>query len=120
MEILQDIGNVIEALLAILGGCKILARYTKTKADDKIIAAIEKYAMMGAEVAKKLKPKKKDKKLRVIWVKSSIGYSERQKGTIRALGLRRLGQSVEHKDTPVIRGMINRVDHLVEVQEVEK
>jgi large subunit ribosomal protein L30 len=64
--------------------------------------------------------KKKDKKLRVIWVKSSIGYSERQKGTIRALGLRRLGQSVEHKDTPVIRGMINKVDHLVEVQEVEK
>jgi large subunit ribosomal protein L30 len=64
--------------------------------------------------------KKQDKKLRVIWVKSSIGYSERQKSTIRALGLRRLGHSVEHKDTPAIRGMINRVDHLVEVQEVEK
>lgn len=64
--------------------------------------------------------KKKDKTLRVTWVKSSIGYSGRQKGTIRALGLRRLGHSVQHEDTPVIRGMINRVGHLVEVQEVEK
>ena len=63
--------------------------------------------------------KKKSKALRVTWVKSSIGYSERQKGTIRALGLRRLGHSVEHSDTPVIRGMINKVSHLVEVQEVE-
>jgi large subunit ribosomal protein L30 len=63
--------------------------------------------------------KKKGKTLRVTWIKSSIGYPKRQKGTIRALGLRRLGQSVEHKDTPVIRGMINNVDHLVEVQEVE-
>jgi large subunit ribosomal protein L30 len=63
--------------------------------------------------------KKKSKTLRVTWVKSSINYSERQKGTIRALGLRRLGHSVEHQDTPVIRGMINKVGHLVEVQEVE-
>ncbi len=60
---------------------------------------------------------KKNKTLRITWVKSSIGYPERQKGTIRALGLRRLGQSVEHQDTPVIRGMINKVSHLVEVQE---
>jgi large subunit ribosomal protein L30 len=63
--------------------------------------------------------KKKSKSLRVTWVKSSINYSERQKGTIRALGLRRLGHSVEHKDSPAIRGMINKVSHLVEVQEVE-
>jgi large subunit ribosomal protein L30 len=63
--------------------------------------------------------KKKGKTLRVAWVKSSIGYSERQKGTIRALGLRRLGHVVEHTDTPVIRGMIDKVRHLVEVQEVE-
>jgi large subunit ribosomal protein L30 len=63
--------------------------------------------------------KKKSKTLRVTWVKSSINYSERQKGTIRALGLRRLGHSVEHQDTPVIRGMLNKVGHLVEVQEVE-
>ena len=57
--------------------------------------------------------------LRITWVKSGIGYSERQKNTIRALGLRRLGSSVEHEDTPVIRGMVNKVSHLVEVQEQE-
>ena len=57
-------------------------------------------------------------RVRIIWTKSAIGYSERQKGTIRALGLRRMGHTVEHDDNPVIRGMINRVRHLVEVQEV--
>ena len=61
--------------------------------------------------------RRKVKMLSITWVKSSIGYSERQKGTVRALGLRRLGQSVQHEDTPVIRGMIDRVSHLVEVQE---
>jgi large subunit ribosomal protein L30 len=70
-------------------------------------------------MAKKSAKKSKSKKLRVTWVKSSIGYPEPQKGTIRALGLRRLGRSVEHEDTPVIRGMIDKVSHLVEVQEVE-
>jgi large subunit ribosomal protein L30 len=58
-------------------------------------------------------------KLRVTWVKSSIGYSRRQKGTIRALGLRRLGHVVEHHDTPVVRGMLNKVSHLVLVEETE-
>jgi large subunit ribosomal protein L30 len=64
--------------------------------------------------------KKKTNALRITWVKSSIGYPQRQKGTIRALGLRRLGHSVEHDDTSVIRGMISKVGHLIEVQEVEK
>lgn len=59
-----------------------------------------------------------EQKLRITWVKSSIGYSRRQKGTIRALGLRRLGDVVEQADTPVIRGMIDKVSHLVEVEEV--
>lgn len=58
------------------------------------------------------------RRLRITWVKSAIGYSERQKGTIRALGLRRIGHSVEHDDTPVVRGMIDKVSHLVEVREV--
>ena len=61
--------------------------------------------------------KKKPKVLKVTWVKSTIGYSARQKNTVRALGLRRLGQTVEHNDTPVIRGMINKVSHLVKVEE---
>jgi large subunit ribosomal protein L30 len=58
-----------------------------------------------------------EQKLVIKWVKSSIGYSRRQKGTIRALGFRRLGDVVEHRDSPVIRGMINKVSHLVQVDE---
>lgn len=61
---------------------------------------------------------KKSKKLRITLVKSPIGYSERQKGTVRALGLRKLNQSVVHKDTPVIQGMVNKIGHLVEVEEL--
>jgi large subunit ribosomal protein L30 len=57
-------------------------------------------------------------KLRITWVKSSIGYSRRQKGTIRALGLRHLGDVVEQNDTPVIRGMLDKVGHLVAVDEL--
>lgn len=60
-----------------------------------------------------------DVKLRITWVKSSIGYSQRQKGTIRALGLRHLGDIVEQADTPVMRGMIDKVSHLVRVEEVK-
>jgi large subunit ribosomal protein L30 len=59
------------------------------------------------------------RKLKITWVKSSIGYSRRQKGTIRALGLRRLGDVVEQADTPVIRGMVDKVSHLVEVEVLE-
>jgi large subunit ribosomal protein L30 len=57
-------------------------------------------------------------RLRITLSKSPIGYPERQKRTVRALGLRRLKQSVEQKDTPVIRGMIDTVSHLVTVEEV--
>jgi large subunit ribosomal protein L30 len=57
------------------------------------------------------------KKLRVTLVRSPIGYSERQKRTVRALGLRRLHHTVEQTDTPVIRGMIAKVQHLVKVEE---
>ena len=60
--------------------------------------------------------KKTAKALKVTLVKSTIGYSERQKKTVRALGLRRLGQTVEHPDTSVIRGMIQKVSHLVKVE----
>jgi large subunit ribosomal protein L30 len=57
-------------------------------------------------------------KLRITWIKSAIGYQERQKLTIRALGFRRLHQTVEHADTPTMRGMIARVSHLLQVEEV--
>ena len=61
--------------------------------------------------------KKKEKILRITLVKSPIGYSQRQKDTVRALGLRRLNQTVEHGDTPVIRGMVTKVSHLLQVEE---
>ena len=61
--------------------------------------------------------KKKSNALKVTLVKSPIGYSTRQKGTVRALGLRRMGQTVEQDDTPVIRGMIRKVSHLVNMEE---
>lgn len=56
-------------------------------------------------------------KLMVTWKKSAIGYARDQKDTIRALGLRRLNHTVEHSDTPSIRGMITKVRHLVVVEE---
>jgi large subunit ribosomal protein L30 len=59
-------------------------------------------------------------KLQITYKKSAIGYNQRQKATIKALGFRKLNQTVEHEDTPQIRGMIERVSHLVAVEEVEK
>lgn len=59
----------------------------------------------------------KSKAIKIKLVKSPIGYSKRQKGTVRALGLKKINQIVEHDDTPVIRGMINKISHLVEVEE---
>jgi large subunit ribosomal protein L30 len=56
------------------------------------------------------------KRITVKWVKSAIGYNQRQKRTLRALGFSRLGQEVHHNDTPQIRGMLNAVKHLVEVR----
>jgi large subunit ribosomal protein L30 len=64
------------------------------------------------------KKKRKEALLRITLTKSPIGYSERQKRTVRALGLRRMQQTVEQRDTPVIRGMIDKVKHLVTVDEV--
>jgi len=57
--------------------------------------------------------------LRIRWVKSAIGYSRRQKATIRALGLRHLGDEVVKEDHPSIRGMIAKVSHLVEVEAIQ-
>jgi large subunit ribosomal protein L30 len=56
-------------------------------------------------------------KLRITWVKSGIGYSEDQKRTLKALGFHRLNQSVVHDDSRSIRGMINKLRHLVKVEE---
>ena len=58
-------------------------------------------------------------RIAITWRKSAIGYSQRQKDTIRKLGLRRLHQTVEHDDSPALRGMIARVGHLVDVRDGE-
>lgn len=60
-----------------------------------------------------------EKYVRVRYVKSAIGYSKRQKETVRALGLKRLGDEVVHRATPAILGMCQKVAHLVEYEEIE-
>ena len=56
-------------------------------------------------------------KLRITWIKSGIGYAEAQKRTLKALGLNRLNQTVTHNDSASLRGMINKVRHLIKVEE---
>jgi large subunit ribosomal protein L30 len=56
-------------------------------------------------------------KLKVTQVRSALSRGAKQRGTIRALGLKRLGHTVVHEDKPEIRGMIRAVSHLVEVEE---
>lgn len=59
-----------------------------------------------------------EKMLRITQVKSGIGFPKDQKATVRALGLKRMNDTVEQADTPVIRGMVFKVKHLVRVDEV--
>jgi large subunit ribosomal protein L30 len=56
-------------------------------------------------------------KLRLTQVRSQIGQSQRHRGTLRALGLGKIGRTVEHDDTPVVAGMLRKVRHLVKVEE---
>jgi large subunit ribosomal protein L30 len=56
-----------------------------------------------------------DRKLKITLVKSIIGLSPKQEGTVKALGLRRMNQQVTHDDTPMIRGMIAKVPHVLQV-----
>lgn len=59
------------------------------------------------------------KMLRITLVKSAIGYSEKHKATVLALGLRKLHQTVTLADTPSLRGMLLKVNHLVKIEEVK-
>jgi large subunit ribosomal protein L30 len=58
-----------------------------------------------------------DKTVFVTLVRSPIGYTKDQKATALALGLRRMNQTIEHKDTPALRGMIRKIIHLIQVEE---
>lgn len=62
--------------------------------------------------------KSENKTVFVTLVRSPIGYTKDQKQTVLALGLRRMHQTIEHRDTPAVRGMIRKVEHLVKVEEV--
>ena len=55
-------------------------------------------------------------KIRVTQTRSKIGQSEKHRGTLRALGLRKIGQTAEHDDGPVLAGMLRKVRHLVKVE----
>jgi large subunit ribosomal protein L30 len=57
-------------------------------------------------------------KVRLRQVRSQIGQSQRHRGTLRALGLGRIGKTAEHEQTPAIAGMLRKVRHLVEVEEI--
>lgn len=58
-----------------------------------------------------------NKTIYVTLVRSPIGYTKDQKATVLALGLRRMHQTIEHKDTPALRGMVQKIIHLVQVEE---
>lgn len=58
-----------------------------------------------------------EKTIRVTLVRSPIGYSKKQKATVRALGLRRMNHTVEHVDSPALRGMLAKIPHLLLVEE---
>ena len=59
-------------------------------------------------------------KLEIKQTKSAIGRLPKHRGTLRALGLKRIGHTVVHEDTPVIRGMVNKVAYLLEVRPAAK
>ena len=58
-------------------------------------------------------------RLRLTQVRSAIGQSPRHRGTLRALGLGRIGKTAEHDESPVLAGMLRRVRHLIKVEEAE-
>lgn len=59
-------------------------------------------------------------KLRITWKKSAIGYNKGQRMTLKALGFRLLNQTIVHSDSLAVRGMLNKVRHLVQVEEVSE
>ncbi len=59
-------------------------------------------------------------KLKITQIKSQIGQKLNQKETLKTLGIRKMNQTVIHKDTPEIRGMINTVSHLVKVEKIKR
>jgi len=84
--------------------------------DNRVENSLERCSTMPT--AKTAKKKEVKKSLRVTQKKSSIGFKSDQGATLRALGLGKIGRSVEHVDNDAVRGMIFKVKHLVEVEEI--
>lgn len=59
-----------------------------------------------------------EKKIKITQIKSAIGYRQRAKDTLVALGIRKMNQSVVHNESPAILGMVNSIQHLVRVKEL--
>jgi large subunit ribosomal protein L30 len=60
----------------------------------------------------------KEKRVKVLQTRSTIGHRESQRGTLRALGLGRIGNSVEHTLTPSVVGMLRTISHFVQIEEI--
>jgi large subunit ribosomal protein L30 len=73
----------------------------------------------GGRVCRETRRFRQVAKIRIKWIKSDIGYAGDQKRTLKALGFHRLNEVVEKEDTPVIRGMIAKVNHMLEIEEKE-
>jgi large subunit ribosomal protein L30 len=58
-------------------------------------------------------------RVRITQVRSQIGHSERHRGTLRALGLGKIGRTAEHEESPVVAGMLRKVRHLVRVEDAK-
>ena len=71
-------------------------------------------------MAKKRQKQQEFRKVRITLVKSPIGYQQNQRATAETLGLRKMHASVVHTETPQIRGMINKISHMLEVEEVDE
>lgn len=59
------------------------------------------------------------KQIKITWTKSFIGYPETQRATLKSLGFRKLNQALIKEDTPQLRGQINKVSHLLTVEELD-
>ena len=59
------------------------------------------------------------KTIKITQIKSAIGYTKNQKATIKALGLTKLNQTVTHKETPALLGMVNTVKHLLAIEKTK-
>lgn len=59
------------------------------------------------------------KQIKITWTKSYIGYPETQRATLKSLGLKKMNQTLVKEDTPQLRGQINKVSHLLTVEELD-